>query len=138
MTKEELAAIESCMTREEIMERARTLRPVGEFRKKGSMRFWLKAPKIGTVAYLWKPEVLQVAGYLKELGRVTTYHRCGHPALFKPSVDECVAQCPYPEATAFMIIDGGDYNFELNRHTATTAYFTGDIPLSVLESPIEW
>lgn len=37
-----------------------------------------------------------------------------------------------------MIIDGGDYDCELNRHTATTAYFTVDIPPGVLNSPIEW
>ena len=138
MTREELTAIESRMTKEQIMERARTLRPVGEFAKKGGMRFWLKADHIATVAYLWSPEVLRPTGFLKELGRVTTYHQYGHPSLFKPSVDECIYQCPYPEATAFMIVGNVSFDRDLDRHTATTVYFAGGIPRDILERLIEW
>lgn len=138
MTKEELTAIESRMTKEEIMERARTLRPVAEFKDKGGMRFWLEADRIATISYLCNKKPLQPTGYLKELGRITTYHRYGHPSLFKPSVDECVYQCPYPEATAFMIVGYGEFYSRLERHTATTVYFSGDIPEEIMNRKIEW
>ena len=37
MTKEELQRIESSMTKEEILERARTLRPVADFKNMGRL-----------------------------------------------------------------------------------------------------
>lgn len=138
MKREELQVIETRMTKEEIMERARTLRPVGEFKEKGYMRFWLEADHIATIAYLWNKKPLRPTGYLKELGRVTTYHTYGHPSLFKPSANECIYQCPYPEATAFMIVGGAGIDNELERHVATTVYFSGDIPEDIVNRKIEW
>lgn len=138
MTKTELQAIESRMTKEEIMNRARTLRPVGELKDKGGKRFWLQADRIATEAYLWDPKPLCPTGILKELGSVTTYHRYCHPLLFKPSVDECIYQCPYPEATAFLIVRPGVIDKDLECHVATTIYFSGDIPQEIANRKIEW
>jgi len=39
MTKEELEKIETSMTKEQIIESAKTLRPVAEFRRVGGMMF---------------------------------------------------------------------------------------------------
>lgn len=138
MKKEELEKIEASMTKEQIIERARTLRPVAEFKNIGGMMFWVDGGKIHKEAYLWSIRRLKPTGYLRELGRIITYHKCGHPSLFKPSVDECVYQCPYPEATAFRIIPYCEYNNDLNRHEAVTIYYTGDIPEDIRNREINW
>lgn len=139
MTKDELEKIESSMTKDQIIERARTLRPVAEFRNVGDMIFWVDGNRIHTQSYTWNLKRLKPTGYLRELGRINTYHRCGHPSLFKPSVDECVYQCPYPEATAFRIVPDSDYyNYDFGRHVATTVYFTGDMPEDIKNREIEW
>lgn len=139
MTNEELSVIENRMSQEEIMERAKTLRPVAEFKDKGHLLCWVDGMKIHKQSYTWLLNPLKPTGYLRELGRITTYHKCGHPSLFKPSVDECVYQCPYPEATAFQIIKGsGTYNYDLDRHQATTIYYAAEIPEDILNREIEW
>ena len=138
MTKEELVAIEHSMTKEQIMERASTLRPIAECEKKGGMRYWVDCGRIATQSCIWNMKPIKPTGYLKELGRVTTYHTYGHPSLFKPSIAECIYQCPFPDATAFMIITGGGLDLELNRHYATTVYFSGDIPAEIMNRGIEW
>ncbi len=139
MTKEELEKIENSMTKEQIIERARTLRPVAELKKVGGMIFWVDGGNIHTQSYTWDLKRLKPTGYLRELGHVRTYHKCGHPSLFKPSVDECVYQCPYPEATAFQIIvDSGYYDYELDRHGAETIYYTGTIPEDIRNRVIKW
>ena len=139
MTKEELQRIESSMTKEEIIERARTLRPVADFKNMGGMRFWVNGGRIHTQSYTWNLQRIKPTGYLREIGRITTYHVCGHPSLFKPSVDECVYQCPYPEAVAFQIVKGsGDYDYALDRHTAETIYYAGEMPDDIRNVEIEW
>lgn len=138
MTKEELEKIENSMTKEQIIERARTLRPVAEFKKVGGMIFWVDGCKIHTEAYTWNLKRLKPTGYLRELGRVKTYHN-GSPFFFKPSVDECVYQCPYPEATAFMVVSGcGGYNNELECWEAETIYYAGTMPEDIKNREIEW
>ena len=138
MTKEELEKIETSMTKEQIIERAKTLRPVAEFRRVGGMMFWVDGGRIHTWSYTWDLKRLKPTGFLRELGRVTTYHTFGHPSLFKPSVDECVYQCPYPDATAFRIASGGYYNYELDRHEAETIYYAGTMPEDIKNREIEW
>ena len=139
MTKEELQRIESSMTKEQIIERARTLRPVADFKNMGGMRFWVDGGRIHTKSYTWNLQRIKQTGCLREIGRITTYHVCGHPSLFKPSVDECVYQCPYPEAVAFQIVKGsGDYDYALNRYTAETIYYAGEIPDDIRDMEIEW
>jgi len=138
MTQEELEKIETSMTKGKIIERAKTLRPVENFKQCGDMRFWVDGGKIHTQTYIWNLKRLKPTGYLRELGRIITYHKCASPMLFKPSVDECVYQCPYPEATAFRISPYCDYNKELNRHETETIYYTGDIPEEIRNREIEW
>lgn len=138
MTQEELEKIETSMTKEQIVERAKTLRPVKDLKKAGCMRFWVDGGRIHTQSYTWSIKRLKPTGYLRELGRITTFHKCGHPSLFKPSVDECVYQCPFPEATAFQVVSGGDYNYDLNRHEAETVYYVGDMPEDIKNREIEW
>lgn len=131
--------IESSMTKEQIIERARTLRPVADFKDVGGMRFWVDGGRIHTQSYTWNLKRIKPTGFLREIGRITTYHTYGHPSLFKPSVDECVYQCPYPEAVAFQIVKGsGDYDCTLDRHTAETIYYAGDMPSDISEMEIEW
>lgn len=74
MTKEELEKIENSMTKEQIIERARTLRPVAEFKNIGSMMFWVDGGRIHMTSYTWNLKRLKPTGYLRELGRVKTYH----------------------------------------------------------------
>ena len=139
MTKEELQRIESSMTKEQIIERARTLRPVADFKDVGGLRFWVDGCRIHTESYTWNLKRIKPTGYLREIGRITTYHTYGHPSLFKPSVEECVYQCPYPEAVAFQIVKGSvDCDYTLDRHTAETIYYAGDVPSDISEMEIEW
>lgn len=138
MTKDELEKIESSMTKEQIIERARTLRPVAEFEKIGGMMFWVDGGRIHTQSYTWNLKRLKPTGYLDMIGCVKTYHRCGHPSLFKPSVDECIYQCPYPEATAFQVVLYAHYNNELNRQEAVTIYYAGTMPEDIRNREIEW
>ena len=138
MTQEELKNMEVLMTQERIIERAKTLRPVAEFQELGGMRYWVDGWKIHAESYTWDKKRLKPTGYLRELGRTTTYHT-GSRLLFKPSVEEMVVQCPYPEATAFMYVNGTcDYDCEQEIWTAETVYYTGDIPEDIRNMKIEW
>ena len=138
MTKEELQAIESRMSQEEIIERAKTLRPVEKFIGKGGGLFWLKVANISTSTFLLKMRRIKRASNLIELGNVVTYHKYGHPILFKPSLDECIYQCPYPEATACKITEFWGVDTELNRHVAETVYFSGEIPEDIKNITLKW
>lgn len=137
MDEERLSWIEDRLNQEQIMERAKTLRPIGEPEGCGGMRFWIKADHIHSESYTWKLEKLQPTGHLEELGTILTYHQSS-PFFAKPSVDECVYQCPFNDATAFMITHIGSYNGELGRLECETTYFKGKIPKEVLERKILW
>ena len=137
MDEERLNWIEDRLNQEQIMERAKTLRPIGEPEGCGGMRFWIKADHIHSESYTWKLEKLQPTGHLEELGTILTYHQSS-PFFAKPSVDECVYQCPFNDATAFMITHIGSYNGELGRLECETTYFKGKIPKEVLEREILW
>lgn len=137
MDEERLSWIEDRLNQEQIMERAKTLRPIGEPEGCGGMRFWIKADHIHSESYTWKLEKLQPTGHLEELGTILTYHQSS-PIFAKPSVDECVYQCPFNDATAFMITHIGSYNGELGRLECETTYFKGKIPKEVLEREILW
>ena len=138
MTTEELKNLEASITKEQIIERAKTLRPVTEFQNMGGMRYWVDGMKIHSQSYNWNRKKLKPTGYLRELGRITTYHT-GSMFFFKPSVEEMVVQCPYPEATAFMYVNGTcDYDYKQGIWTAETIYFTGNIPNDIRNLEIEW
>lgn len=137
MTKEKLEKIETSMTKEEIIELARTLRPVAEFKNIGGMMFWVDGGRIHTQSYIWDLKRLKPTGYLRELGRVLTFHNSSS-FFFKPSVDECVCQCPYPEATAFRVMPYSEYNHDLNRFEAETIYYAGTMPDDIKNREIEW
>ena len=137
MDAERLSWIEDRLNQEQIMERAKTLRPIGEPKGCGGMRFWIKADHIHSESYTWNLEKLQATGHLEELGTILTYHQSS-PFFAKPSVDECVYQCPFNDATAFMITRIGSYNGELGRLECETTYFKGKIPQEVLEREILW
>ena len=100
------------------------------------MRYWLDGNEIHSTSYNWNKKRLKPTGYLRELGRVKTYHT-GSPFFFKPSVEEMVVQCPYPEATAFMYVNG-TCDYEQDIWTAETIYYTGDIPEGIRNREIEW
>lgn len=138
MNEQELKKLEASMTKDRIIERAKTLRPVAEFHKIGGMRYWLDGHRIHSQSYTWGKKKLKPTGFLRELGRVTTYHS-GTRFFFKPSVEEMVVQCPYPEATAFMYVNGTcDYDYEQDIWTAETIYYTGDIPEEIRNMEIIW
>jgi len=137
MDAERLSWIEDRLNQEQIMERAKTLRPIGEPKGCGGMRFWIKADHIHSESYTWNLEKLQATGHLEELGTILAYHQSS-PFFAKPSVDECVYQCPFNDATAFMITRIGSYNGELGRLECETTYFKGKIPQEVLNREILW
>ena len=127
------------MTREEVIARARTLRPIAEFKAIGGMRYWVDGCRIHSQSYTWELKRLRPTGYLEEIAAIQTYHSCGHPSLFKPSVEECVRQCPYPEATAFRILPNtARYTNDRDCHVAVTVYYRGPIPEEILNREIEW
>ena len=138
MTEKELRDMKASITKEQIIERAKTLRPVADFQELGGMRYWVDGKIIHSQSYNWKIKKLKPTGYLRELGRITTYHT-GSMFFFKPSVEEMVVQCPYPEATAFMYVNGTcDYDYKQRIWTAETIYFTGNIPNDIRNLEIEW
>lgn len=127
------------MTREEVIARARTLRPIAEFKAIGGMRYWVDGKDIHSQSYTWDLKRLRPTGYLEEIAAILTYHDCGHPSLFKPSVEECVRQCPYPEATAFRILPNtARYMNDRDCHEAVTVYYKGPIPEDILNMEIKW
>lgn len=142
MNKEVLERIENALTKEEIIARAKTLRPIAEFKECGGMRYWVDGGRIHNESYTWDLKRIKPTGYLREIARIKTYHYCGHPSLIKPSVDECVIQCPTEivgTAVAFMIEPGsGVYDYALDRHVCETVYFAGDLPGDIRNREIEW
>ncbi len=139
MTKEELEVIMHKMTKEQIMERAKTLRPVADFTRCGGMRYWVESAHIATMSYTWDLKKIKPTPFLKEIARIKTYHQCGHPSLVKPSVDECVYQCPDNKAVAFQIlVDTARYNIELDCHVCETIYYTGEMPKDIMDREIKW
>lgn len=145
LTKEALHELEHKMTKEQIIERAKTLRPVIEDKSCGGMMYWVDGNTIHGTAFLWAIKKIKPTGFLQELGKVKTYHTYGHPSLVKPSVDECIYQCPFPEATAFRIMSDdrkghpfAEYNAKLGRHECITVYYKTVIPEDILNLPIQW
>lgn len=136
LDKERLGWIEDRLTQEQIMERAKTLRPVGKPTSSG-LRYWVDGMKIHSESYHWKLVPLKPTGFLTKLSTIVTYHK-SRPFFAKPSVDECVAQCPFDNATAFMITRIGSYNGEIDRLECETTYYKGDIPKDILERKVEW
>ena len=53
MTEKELKDMEAAMTKEKIVERAKTLRPVADFQEIGGMRYWLDGNKIHSTSSNW-------------------------------------------------------------------------------------
>lgn len=138
MTREEIDVILHKMTKEQIIERAKTLRPVADFGKVGGMRYWIDGNRIATQSYTWNLKKIKPTPYLKEIARIKTYHR-GSRFFFKPSVDECVLQCPDDNAVAFQIIKGtADYDYDTEYWECETIYYAGDMPKDVKDREIEW
>lgn len=136
LDKERLSWIEERLNMEQIIERAKTLRPVGQPTSSGLL-YWVDEKKIHQESYTWDMKPLKPTGHLVKLGTIVTYHKS---SMFfaKPSVDECVAQCPFNNATAFMITRIGSYNNEIDRLECETTYYRGAIPKDILERKIEW
>jgi len=137
MDAERLSWIENRLYQEKIMERAKTLRPIGEPKGCGGMRFWVDGGQIHNSCYLWDMKKLRPTGHLTKLGTIVTYHKCSY-FFAKPSVDECVYQCPFDEATAFMVTRIGSFNHEIDRLECETTYYKGKIPKEILNREIEW
>jgi hypothetical protein len=118
--------------REQISALAERIKPV--VRDERNVLSYIKHVDLFSASFLWKPEPLEAAADLTEIGRITTYHTFGYPALFKPSVAEVLAQIPEAylgAAVAFEIIgpnDADDLNIEnaaltAGYHVATTVLY---------------
>jgi hypothetical protein len=44
--------------------------------------------------FTWDPKRLQQVDDVELVTSISTYHHCGHPALFKPSISEVLCQLP--------------------------------------------
>ena len=84
---------------------------------------------------------------LREIGRITTYHRYGgYYGCLRPSTDEAIIQCPkewLDKVCAFEFIAASDkfnelYDGDLDRHVLTTVYYAGEVPAAIMDQPVSW
>jgi len=99
-----------------IEEMAKSIHPIITVDGKKRM---IKPVDLFGVSYIWSPQPTFEISNLKELCRITTYHKWGHYVLFKPSVAEVLAQIPdeYLDAVvAFEIVESPETADDLNKH----------------------
>lgn len=145
MTKEELIAIESSMSPEEIIEVAKRMCPVMR-RPKGTL-WWIRRLKIHNQSCRFSPSYICKAEGLTPVATVTTYHKTGgYHGFIKPSVDEAIYQCPkdiIDKVVAFEFVVpecatlGEVYDSKLDRHVLQTTYYTGVLSPKVSKK-VEW
>ena len=119
-----------------------------EMSKTGGKLFFIEAPYVASRSFAFENHRPMVeATKLKEVTRVTTYHRYGgYPGFLRPSIDEAIYQCP-PEildkVTAFEFVAKSErirdiFDDYLDRHILTTIYYTGEIPQEIANIRLRW
>lgn len=103
-------------------------------RKSDGSIWWIKVPKLRTVAFPWDPIYTEPAPKLVEVGRCQTLHTWAYYGFFKPTVAEVLCQLPLTVrevAQGFEVV-GPDTADDLNRekgaldagfHVATTIFY---------------
>ena len=100
--------------RERIEELAKRIRPIRKFSKKGLC--YVAPCDLFDVAYLWNAKAAEPCPPLVEMTTITTYHRFGHPMLFKPSIaEEFIKEC-----VAFMVTNKPAYLADLYEDNAAS------------------
>jgi hypothetical protein len=96
------------------------------------------------VAFTWDPKPAQVATDLREAFKVATFHSCGFPGFFKPSIKEVLAQLPQvipQNIVAFKTETTSDNISDVLtedgcHHKALTTFYTGTLPEEVRRQPV--
>ncbi len=154
---EKLLQQEEAMTKEEILFYAKKIKPVmrgteeyvalsPDIEKKDI--FWIQAFPISTESFSYSCHFpLKPAVGLKEICRITTYHRYGgYRAFLRPSTDEAILQCPkeiLDKVCAFEFQTktmeySKIYHAGLDRHILTTVYYEGTLPTDIAAQSVSW
>lgn len=96
------------------------------------------------MAFTWDPKLVDQAEGLEVILDIVTIHSCGHPALFKPSIQEVLAQIPEDIASkvvafeTFLEFSGVRKNMTDDGvyHKAKTILYTGSLPQSIKDQPV--
>ena len=89
----------------------------------GALHF-IQEPNLRETAFMWDPILTDKAPKMREVARITTYHTFGHPALFKPSIAEVLAQIPedvVDKVSAFKVLGPDDVDDLNNENEALNA-----------------
>lgn len=156
-TLEKLYTQEEAMSKEEILDYAKKIKPVMRGTKKyvalspedeNKQLFWIPAFPISTQSFSFLSSCpLKPAVGLKEICRITTYHRYGgYRAFLRPSTDEAIIQCPkeiLDKVCAFEFQTktmeySKIYHAGLDRHILTTVYYEGSLPEDIAAQNVSW
>lgn len=139
-----------------ILEYAKKIRPVMagtqdesgiRIDDEGLQIFWIESSNISTQSCFYNAKPISKAEGLKEIGRITSYHKYGGAYIFlRPSADEAIFQCPkdiLDKVCAFRCVS---YSYNINevyskildRHVLTTIYYEGVVPEDIASQPVEW
>ena len=126
------------LKKDELLSRAFRIKAVAE-NDKGKLHF-IKPVDIEGTAFTWDPKHEDEAISLKRLKDINTIHDYGAPALFKPSINEVLAQIP-PDVlysvTAFSTdVDPRQFTPGGSHHLGLTTLYTGDLPASQRNAPV--
>ena len=153
----QLEYLERQLPQEKALELAKRIRPVASKDEEGRLsiyntpkplKYWMDGGKIYNQSYTFinNHEVYGKTSNLKQIAKITTYHRCGYPLFIKPSVYEVLYQIPEElrdQVVAFELYASSTYvwdvyNEELGRHALTCILYTGNMPKKVQQQPVEW
>ena len=152
-----LEYLEKKLPKEKALELAKRIRPVMSQNENGRLcvdnhptypKYWVNGCKIYHQSYTFAANTTfySKATDLEPIAQITTYHRCGHPLLLKPSVYEVLYQIPVdllddvvafelyaPTSSVFDI-----YSDDIERHALTCILYKGTMPEDIKNEPIEW
>jgi len=124
------------LSEKKLLERASRIKPV--VRDKESLHF-IKPVDIQSVAFTWAPELTEDAEMLHEFHRIKTYHSFGYGGLFKPSIEEVLAQLPDDIARQMVAFETFLMSQEIcdgSYHLAETIIYAGELPPSIANQEI--
>ena len=126
----------------------RLLRHIQCVKEHGITLFWAKNVPIHSESFTYSNnEPFMPAFGLTEVAQVKTYHRYGgYWGCLRPSVDECIYQCPKDildkvcavEVRSAYPVDVNPYYNAVDRHELITIYYSGNIPQEVSAQEIKW
>lgn len=126
------------LKKDELLSRAFRIKAVAE-NAKGKLHF-IEPVDIEGTAFTWDPKHRDEAIGLKRLKDINTIHDYGAPSLFKPSINEVLAQIPpdvLDKVTAFSTdVDPRQFTPGGSHHLGLTTLYTGDLPRAVRNEPV--